>query len=243
MGFGIRQNNMNIFVSNSKKRHIHAYDRRVIVLNVAAMIVFVPFAVAARIIYLQYKNKKEKSEQELIDSEIMNSQHSTQLYYVLSDDFSLDLESALKSVSIKHINIKTRSHLYNSESIQVEKFDFSLASLKFMDKWLTSVWENRHNIDQKKLNESAYWAAAYVGEIIIKHSSGNYKWISWEDYMKETKNRLRDMTPFSFEYQYVLLGPKTSIAFPFSRVSKFIENGPEACVELFAITTIQNRQD
>lgn len=117
------------------------------------------------------------------------------------------------------------------------RFDFSLESLHHLDEWLESLRAYKDIIPQPLFQSSIYWAGAYFGETLVRLGQGTFRWISWDDYMRDQDASMREMMPKSFEYHQILKR-EGGATFPFSKVSKFMDNGPEESTHFLATTVL-----
>lgn len=117
------------------------------------------------------------------------------------------------------------------------RFDFSLESLHHLDDWLESLRVYKDIIPPALFQSSIYWAGAYFGETLVRLGEGRFRWMSWEDYMRDQDDSMREMMPQSFEYHQILKR-KDGATFPFSKVSKFMDNGPEESTHFLATTVL-----
>lgn len=205
--------------------------------NVAILIPLIPIAIAAKFIYQHIKNKRDTAEQEKIDAQIIGSKDPK----IKTKDKEMlpnNLGSRLYEIARQHANSSSTDMIFGINSFNINEFDFSPSSLRLIDKWLILIWDNESSISEEMLSASLYWAASYIGEVIIQNARDKYSWIHYEEYMEITKGIMREMIPQCLEYQFILLGPNNYAIFPFSKVSKFMENGPEECVEFFALPII-----
>jgi hypothetical protein len=119
------------------------------------------------------------------------------------------------------------------------RFDFSLESLHHLDDWLESLRVYKDIIPQPLFQSSIYWAGAYFGETLVRLGEGRFRWISWEDHMRDQHESKRNLMPKSFEYHQILQGDNGTAWFPFSKVSKFMDNGPEESTHFLATTVLK----
>lgn len=117
------------------------------------------------------------------------------------------------------------------------RFDFSLESLHHLDDWLESLRVYKDIIPQALFQSSIYWAGAYFGETLVRLGEGRFRWMSWEDHMRDQHESMRDLMPKSFEYHQILKR-EDGATFPFSKVSKFMDNGPEESTHFLATTVL-----
>lgn len=117
------------------------------------------------------------------------------------------------------------------------RFDFSLESLHNLDDWLESLRAYKDIIPQPLFQSSIYWAGAYFGETLVRLGEGRFCWLPWEDYMRGQDESMRDLMPKSFEYHQILKR-EDGATFPFAKVSKFMDNGPEESTHFLATTVL-----
>lgn len=120
------------------------------------------------------------------------------------------------------------------EKLERKKLDYSLTSLEAVSSWLNGLREKGINTNSEGIAESIIWAGAYVGEVIKRCTSETYIWIGYEDYMSTQKESLRNMIPYTFGTQFLLVSQSGSMTMPINKVVRFLEEGPENDLKFYA---------
>lgn len=121
------------------------------------------------------------------------------------------------------------------EQINVVEMDYSVGSLKDVDQYLEAVHAIQDQIPDQTYTNTVLATGCYVGEVIRRNGKRKYDWVNYADYFPKNPQ----LIPFFPEYlgtSAVLVGPDgKEIAVPFTKVIKFIEDGPADSVHFFAI--------
>lgn len=153
---------------------------------------------------------KKKSEDINLDVASMGS--------FLVDDKEADLENPLK------------------EHLSSEKLDYSPESLKYVDSYLDAVRNDRSSLSEAQLVKVILRCGAYCGEVIRKNSSKKFTWVTYE-YATSKSPEIKTFSPQKDIFSsFILLEEPDSFSFPFPKVWKYIENGPEDSLYFFAST-------
>ncbi len=117
------------------------------------------------------------------------------------------------------------------EWITAELFDYSIDSLKHIDRYLLAIRDQQAS--QEEWSRTILRCGAYVGEVIRRSSqAGSYHWLNYEDAVKVNS----DVSEFgkSIGTLFVLYHPPKTIYFPLTRIEKFLAQGSENSVFDFA---------
>ena len=159
-----------------------------------------------------------KKEPEDVNADVASLGH------LLIDDTGSDLENPLKSFLLSG------------------SLDYSLESLRFVDKYLDEVRKERSNISEPQLVKVILRCGAYCGEVIKKNSQKKFSWVTYENAVKRNPE-IKTFAPAKDIFSsYILLEEPESFSFPFPKVWKYIENGPEDSLYFFASTIAGNQK-
>ena len=119
---------------------------------------------------------------------------------------------------------------YRRELLQAGKLDFSLESLRHVDAYL----EVLHAAPPQghDLSRVALRCGAYVGEVMRKQSPGTFHWVTHDEASKHSE--LVKGFERSIATAGILWKDSQSMSFPLGKICKFIENGSENSVYVFA---------
>jgi hypothetical protein len=119
-----------------------------------------------------------------------------------------------------------------SESLDAQRFDFTVASLAAMDEHL-EVMRHRE-LEGQALVKFVLRAGAYVGEVIRRQSPAAKPW-HWMEY-DEALRLEPNLSSFgkALGTVAVLWDGKEGFCFPLAKVGKYLENGAEDSVKFFA---------
>ncbi|WP_318342360.1 hypothetical protein [Acinetobacter sp. 16] len=130
--------------------------------------------------------------------------------------------------------------VYRFEALDPQKLDYSVESLKFIDKYLLDLKKN--NLDQISDDQrfkTVLRTGAYVGETIRKNDKNtNWHWVDYET-AKELNPELFNNLDHSIELAAVLTDGEHFI-FPLNKVVKFLKNGEEDSLYFFATTAMKS---
>lgn len=129
------------------------------------------------------------------------------------------------------------THEKNNPILNLEFFgslnmDYSLESIKHIDKYLLSI-QKIDLSENEKIIPVVLRTAAYIGESIRKNDqSKKWYWIDFET-AKQQKPDFLNGIDHSLEYAAILTNGN-SMSFPLNKVMKFIKNGEEDSLYHFA---------
>jgi hypothetical protein len=119
---------------------------------------------------------------------------------------------------------------YKRELLDALALDFSVDSLAAIDRYLDAIRLDK--LEEGDLLRIVLRCGAYVGEVVRRHSSVELHWVDYDEAARESK-LVRDIGRH-IGTMGVLRGGPDQMCFPLGKVSKFIENGREDSVLLFA---------
>jgi len=115
-------------------------------------------------------------------------------------------------------------------ALDVSKLDFSVASLAHVDDYLDAMRSRR--LSEKDKAVVVLRCGAYVGEV-IRRSSGDVHWLDYDEAVR-LDSRIATFGGQSLGLMAILWRGGQRFSFPLGKVLKFLENGREDSVELFA---------
>ncbi|ENU29443.1 hypothetical protein F991_02674 [Acinetobacter sp. CIP-A165] len=168
----------------------------------------------------------------------------TILFFSISTSHSMELDldnqnEALSDLAVMFYSEKN-DPVYQFETLNPEKLDYSIESLKLIDTYLSGF--RKTNLDQISHDQrfkTILRTGAYVGEVIRKNDK-NRQWY-WVDY--ETA---KEINPDFFKDKdhsiglAAVLTDGESFIFPLNKVVKFLQNGEEDSVHFFATVTLKS---
>jgi len=126
-----------------------------------------------------------------------------------------------------------------SNLIDIVKLDFSVESLKEVDKYLAKVRKKKLTEEEQKI--IVLRCGTYLGEVIRTNSPKDFDWVHWDnaknDFMQ--KHFARDLTTV-----YIILKKSSgNYLFPLAKVYKFIQNGKEDSLWVFAMWALDIKSE
>ena len=147
----------------------------------------------------------------------------------------IDRNLALQDLSIMLFKDE-EDPTYKMEFFNPEKLDFSIESLKHIDEYLEII--HKAPPDDREILKIGLRVGAYVGEVIRNHAKKNCTWLSFDESQKVNKNIKK--LGMQLGTAAVLWTMPDNIAFPISKVLKYIENGHEDNVYFYAKVAIES---
>jgi len=111
--------------------------------------------------------------------------------------------------------------------IKTKKLDFSVESLKEVDKYLNEV--RKKKLTEDELKKIVLRCGTYLGEVIIRNRPENFKWITRDE------AKLPDFFAKDLTTAFVLLKKSKEMLFPLAKAYKFIENGKDDSLWIFGM--------
>lgn len=125
------------------------------------------------------------------------------------------------------------------DTLNQNKLDFSLESLKEVNKYLEQVRSNKEI--ESSWNRVVLRAGAYVGEVIRKNDvKANWRWLDYES-AKALEPEFFESLGMSLSSAAVLYSKEKGFTFPLAKVEKFLINGSEDDVYFFATVAIREK--
>ena len=123
-----------------------------------------------------------------------------------------------------------------SSGIDIEKLDYSLESLKYIEKIITKIRKQTKNIEY--YNKVILRFGSYLGEVIIKESKNAYEWMVYEESVEInselSKYGKNILTIFTLHHN------KKTILFPMVKIDKYLRHGKQDSLHFYA-KVIENR--
>ncbi|MCI4348406.1 MAG: hypothetical protein L3J97_07310 [Thermoplasmata archaeon] len=128
-----------------------------------------------------------------------------------------------------------------SESLSVTRYDFTVESLRVVDDHLEGV--RRRGLEGEALMKFVLRCGAYVGEVIRRHSPTGtpWPWVTYDDAVR-LDQRLASIGK-GLGTAAVLWDGREGFCFPLGKVGKYLENGAEDSVRVFAQLIIARARD
>ena len=113
--------------------------------------------------------------------------------------------------------------------------DYSLKSLETLDQYLEL---QRSDLpEDEELLKITMRSGSYVGEVIRRNAEEKYNWLEYCEAIK-INEQIESVMGFSLATASVLWADPDSFIFPFAKVLKRLENGPEDSVKSLAKVVI-----
>lgn len=129
------------------------------------------------------------------------------------------------------------------EKLAIDKLDLSLASLKFVDKYLKHLHRHVESLLEEEWQSTVLYGGAYVGEVIRNETDNYYRWIDYDDYMADYPD-MRAMIPErTVATCAFLIDDDGNMSMPLNKIARFIDEGEENSVHFFAQCDIANAKN
>lgn len=136
-----------------------------------------------------------------------------------------------------------QSQAYHKEFGQnAADLDFSIESLAVLDSELDMLREDLPDAGEGKdlgsipedmLANVVLGFGSYTGEVIRRNSEEPYRWIGFEEMPEDARSVVGDEVSLG-TVLLLAVGDTGSVTFPFAKVMKYLENGPEDSLKFFA---------
>lgn len=114
-----------------------------------------------------------------------------------------------------------------ADRLDRSKLNLSVESVRAVDSWLNVLLDARIDPNSEAASESLVWAGAYVGEVIRACSKRKYAWKRYQDYMPSQPKSIRNLFPYTFGSQFILVAPPQGMTLPLNKVVRLLAEGPE----------------
>jgi hypothetical protein len=119
---------------------------------------------------------------------------------------------------------------YKRDLLDASALDFSMDSLAAIESYLEAI--RRDRLEAGDLLRIVLRCGAYVGEVVRRHGTAELHWVDYDEAARESR-LVMEMGRHAGTMAVLRAGPDR-MCFPLGKVNKFIENGPEDSVVLFA---------
>jgi hypothetical protein len=131
---------------------------------------------------------------------------------------------------------ETENPTYRHELLDYKRLDYSVESLKHIDKYLEALHSTPPQ--QEELVCAVLRCGAYVGEVIRRNSHNKWRWTAFEEAAKHSAFA-KDLG-YSLGTVGILWREGPNMCFPLAKICKFIENGNEDSVYSFAKVILED---
>ena len=127
--------------------------------------------------------------------------------------------------------------IYKLDFLKNKELDFSYDSLKIVDQYLLEVRKTElDKLSNEQFTRIVVRAGAYVGETIRRNDkSKQWNWVDFENAQKINSKFFNDSEK-SLSYAAVLTDGQ-QFTFPLNKVIKFLNNGEEDSLYLYAVSS------
>ncbi|QQS04115.1 MAG: hypothetical protein IPK50_17725 [Fibrobacterota bacterium] len=197
------------------------------------VVIIVLTVVVLKMLYSWIKHRLDKRDQDVIDNQIISGHAQHASPNDIPSVSSEDLTKEMMNTSCSFMTQENQKMILKFNQINISKLDFSISSIDEIDLWMNSIWQSKSNLNSNLLGETLLWAGSYIGEVIRRNSSKQFRWIGYREFIEKYGVNNMSIMPYSFEYQYILDCSSNTASFPFSKVSKYLDNGPEENLKFF----------
>jgi hypothetical protein len=128
------------------------------------------------------------------------------------------------------------------ERLDRSKLDYSLASLKVVDDYLSFLHENRPEEMGREWVKAVLWGGAYVGEVIRRNAPREYYWVDFDEFIREYPDTTRMLGEEKQLGFCALLTPGGGgFTLPINKMLRFIHDGPEDSVYYYSACEVRER--
>jgi hypothetical protein len=111
--------------------------------------------------------------------------------------------------------------------------DYSLASLKVLDRYLQRLHEHADELEDQQYTNVVLSAGCYVGEVMRRATGNKYQWVNYADYFP-MRPKLAAMVPEDVGSAAVLVSlDGQSMWMPLNKIARYIGEGPENSTHYF----------
>lgn len=121
-----------------------------------------------------------------------------------------------------------------AEELDRDELDLSLESLKLVDQYLAYLHDHNDVLSDDELHSTILYGGAYVGEVIRHETDNHFRWIDYDDYMRD-HGELRSLIPErNVATCAFLVNAAGTMSMPLNKIARFINEGDENSVHYFA---------
>lgn len=126
--------------------------------------------------------------------------------------------------------------------LNVSKLDYSLESLKEVDRYLAILYKIGIGNSCKEYQNVVVWAGAYLGEVIRGNAAEEYHWVHYEEYMKNKDVRLGNLIPLLLTTHAFLMATHFEyITMPMNKIARWLDEGASNNVHFYAAGDISRK--
>ncbi|MBA0051322.1 hypothetical protein E0L36_10600 [Streptomyces sp. AJS327] len=131
----------------------------------------------------------------------------------------------------------TCSDIIHPERLDRDRLDYSVASLKLVDAYLTHLHRRYPEWPGAEWTRTVLRTGAYVGEVIRRNAPRAYDWVEFAEYVEAHPRSVRVLGEDAELAVCALLATADGrVTLPLNRVLAFLGNGAEASVQRYAET-------
>ena len=125
--------------------------------------------------------------------------------------------------------------------INSKKLDFSVDSLKEVDKYLEKIRKNKKKLSEEEIKKIILRCGTYAGEVIRKTSLEEFIWISYETACRIDRSII-NLERSILTHLVLYDAEKGGVWFPLNKVYKFLESGNENNLWAFAVVCLEEHE-
>lgn len=144
-----------------------------------------------------------------------------------------------KASSMGILLVEDQDNNIHNNFLEVNRLDFTLESLKYVDSYLEKVRKKKLNEDY--LKKILLRCGTYLGEVIRKLGDKKFVWISYEE-AKSINSTINEF-PKDITTHLIIMNKKTKrLWFPIAKVHKFINSGKADNLSAFARVCLEFKE-
>jgi hypothetical protein len=137
--------------------------------------------------------------------------------------------------------LEREGEIVHAERLKRDKLDYSVASLKVVDKYLQYLHEHRPDEMGREWVKAVLWGGAYVGEVIRRHAPRRYDWVDFDDFIREYPDTTRLLgDEKELGVCALLTAGGGGFTLPVNKMLRFIGDGPEDSVWFYASCEVRD---
>ena len=120
--------------------------------------------------------------------------------------------------------------------------DYSLTSLKALDRYLAHLHEHPEEIEDQQYTNVVLAAGCYVGEVMRRLTGDKYEWVNYDDYLDQQPD-MAELLPKGVATSAMLVSPDgEGMRLPLNKIARHISEGPENSVHYFVAAELADKQ-
>ena len=124
------------------------------------------------------------------------------------------------------------------EKLDSSKLDYTIESLKSIDNYLVQLNAAANQLDNNQATNVIVFGGCYIGQVIIKNSTKEFKWFNYHDYLANTEQGKKlaqsGQLPYDTSTSILLVSKSGSMTLPLNKVARAIYEGPENNIHFYA---------